>query len=476
MWDFSTEPEFQAKLDWVATFVREEIEPIDLLFPGNADPYDRDSVVYQQIVRPLQAQVREQGLWAPHLPPSLGGMGMGQVRLALLNEILGRSQWAPMVFGTQAPDSGNAEILAHYGTEEQRRDFLEPLLDGRIVSTFAMTEPTGGADPGEFTCRAAHDGDEWVIDGEKWFASNYPYAAFVIAMVITDPGVPVHRGSSMFIIPRGTPGMEMLRSTGLAGEPLGEGAHGYLRFTGCRVPAENLLGEPGSGFAIAQTRLGGGRLHHAMRSVGTCRRAMEMMTERIASRRTRGGPLADQQTVRQSLADTWIQIEQFRLQVLHAAWQVDRSARTGDRADARAARLHISAVKAATPGILVDVVYRAMHLHGALGVSNELPLAKMWQSGPVLGVADGPTEAHKDVVARLLLKDTVPAEDRLFGSHHLPGRLEAAQKKYASVLADTALADTALADTALADTALADTALADTALADTVLADTEAAR
>jgi acyl-CoA dehydrogenase len=365
-------------------------------------------------------------------------MGMGQVSLALLNEILGRSQWAPMVFGTQAPDSGNAEILAHYASEGQRRQYLEPLLDGRIVSTFAMTEPAGGADPGGFTCRAVRDGDEWVIDGEKWFASNYPYAAFVIAMVITDPDVPVHRGSSMFIIPRGTPGLDLVRATGLGGEPLGEGAHGYLRFTGCRVPAENLLGEPGSGFAIAQTRLGGGRLHHAMRSVGQCRRALEMMTERIASRETRGGPLAAQQSVRQALADSWIQLEQFRLQVLHAAWQVDRSVASGERAHARLARLHISAVKAAIPRTLIDIVYRAMHVHGALGVSNELPLAKMWHSGPVLGVADGPTEAHKDVVARILLKDAEPAEDRLFGSQHIPARLAAAREKYAGELKNVA--------------------------------------
>jgi acyl-CoA dehydrogenase len=434
MWDFSTDPEFQAKLDWVAWFVREEIEPIDLLFSGTGEPYDRESEVYRELVRPLQAQVKEQGLWAAHLSPTLGGMGMGQLKLALLNEILGRSQWAPMVFGTQAPDSGNAEILAHYATEEQRSKFLEPLLDGRIVSTFAMTEPTGGSDPGGFTCRAVRDGDGWVIDGEKWFASNYPYAAFVIAMVITNPDVPVHQGSSMFIVPAGTAGMEMVRGSGMSGEPIGEGMHGYLRFTGCRVPAENLLGEPGTGFAIAQTRLGGGRLHHAMRTVGQCKRALEMMTERIVSRTTRGGPLSDQQSVRQSLADSWIQLEQFRLQVLHAAWQVDKSNATGDRADARAARLHISAVKAALPKAAVDIVYRAMHLHGALGVSNELPFMRMWQVGPVLGIADGPTEAHKDVVARLLLRDVVPAEDRLFGSAHLPTRLEAARKKFAGRL------------------------------------------
>lgn len=434
MWDFSTEPAFQEKLDWADAFVREEVEPLDVLFPGSAEPYDRESEVFLEAVRPLQQRVRDAGLWAAHLPPSLGGMGMGQTQLALLNEILGRSPWAPMVFGTQAPDSGNAEILAHHGTDEQRTAYLEPLLDGRIVSTYAMTEPTGGSDPGGFTCRAVRDGEDWVIDGEKWFASNYPHAAFVIVMAVTDPDVPVHRGSSMFIVPSGTPGMDAVRHPGLGGEPLGEGVHSYLRFTGCRVPADHLLGENGEGFAIAQRRLGGGRLHHAMRTVGQCRRALDMMTERIAGRRTRGGPLFDQQAVRQQLADSWIELEQFRLQVMHAAWQVDRANRTDDAAHKRAARLHISAVKAATPKILVDVLYRAMHLHGALGVSNELPLARMWQAGPTLGVADGPTEAHKDVVARLLMKDVTPPEDSLFGSHHLPTRYAAAREKFRDVL------------------------------------------
>jgi acyl-CoA dehydrogenase len=431
MWDFSTDPDYQAKLDWVAAFVRDEVEPIDVLFPGTAEPYDRDSEVFRNVVRPLQEQVKSHGLWAAHLPPELGGMGMGQVSLALLNEILGRSQWAPAVFGTQAPDSGNAEILAHYATEKQKDRYLQPLLDGQIVSAFAMTEPQGGADPGGFTCTAVRDEDGWVIDGQKWFISNYAYAEFVIAMVITDPDVPVHKGSSMFIVPRGTPGLELLRGTGLANEPIGEGAHAYLRFTGCRVPAENLLGTPGTGFMIAQTRLSGGRLHHAMRAIGQCRRALDMMTERIASRRTRGRPLGDQQAVRQALADSWIQLEQFRLQVLHAAWQADRAAATGDPADAARARLHISAVKAATPKTVIDVVYRALHVHGALGTSNELPLSRMWQAGPVLGIADGPTEAHKDVVARALLKEQEPAEDTLFGSEHIPARAEAARKKLA---------------------------------------------
>ncbi|HEY4457332.1 MAG TPA: acyl-CoA dehydrogenase family protein [Pseudonocardiaceae bacterium] len=431
MWDFSTEPEFQARLDWVAEFVRDEIEPIDVLFPHTGAPYDRAAGVYAELVRPLQATVREHGLWAAHLPPSLGGMGMGAVELALLNEILGRSLWAPTVFGTQAPDSGNAEILARFGTEEQKREFLQPLLAGDIVSTYAMTEPQGGADPSGFTCRAVRDGDSWVIDGEKWFASNYPYASFVIAMVITDPDVPVHRGSSMFLVPVGTPGMELVRATGLGTEPAETGAHGYLRFTGCRVAAENLLGEPGNGFALAQARLGGGRLHHAMRGIGHCKRAFEMLLERVVTRSTRGGPLSAQQSVREAIADSWIQIEQFRLQVLHTAWMVDRAGKTGDPVDERTARTHISGVKAALPRVLIDVVYRTMHLYGAYGMSNELPLSYMWQQGPWLSVADGPTEVHKDVVAKALLRDVAQPDDPLFGSEHIPTRVDAARKKFA---------------------------------------------
>ena len=425
-WDFSTDPEFQKLLDWVDVFVRDEIEPIDALFAGSASPYDPDNTATNAIIKPLQQQVQDRGLWACHMPPALGGKGYGNVNLALLNEILGRSTWASRVFGCQAPDSGNAEILAHYGTPQQKARYLEPLLAGEIVSTYSMTEPHAGADPGEFTCRAVRDGDEWVIDGEKWFASNYPYASFVIAMVITNPDVPVHRGSSMLLIPKGTPGMDAIRNVGLHHEPLGEGAHAYLRFSNCRVPAENLLGPEGKGFEIAQTRLGGGRLHHAMRSVGLCRRAFDMMLERALSRRTKGAVLADKQAVKHAVADSWIEIEQFRLQVLHAAWQCDQHGY-------RRARKYIAGVKVATPKTIMDVVYRAMHLHGSLGVSNEMPFTSMLLTGTVLGIADGPTEVHKDTLARELLKDAQPVAG-LFPSTHLPDRVEAARAKFADVL------------------------------------------
>lgn len=423
--DFGVEPEFQEQLDWVRAFVRDEVEPLDAILRDANVCYDKSHPVQDAVIRPLQQRVRDQGLWAMHLPPSLGGMGMGNTRLALMNEILGRSTWAPSVFGCQAPDSGNAEVLAHFGSEQQKATYLQPLLDGLISSTYAMTEPQAGADPGEFRCRAVRDGDEWVIDGEKWFASNYPYASFLIVMCITDPDVPVHRGSSMILVPKGTPGLELVRNVGL-GTHDEDGSHGYLRFESCRVPAANLIGEEGKGFAIAQTRLGGGRLHHAMRSVGACQRALDMMCERALSRRTRGAVLADRQAVKHAIADTWIQVEQFRLQVLHAAWQVD--ANGYDKA-----RHYIAGVKVATPKTVMDVVYRAMHLHGSLGASNEMPFSSQLLMGVTLGIADGPTEVHKDTLARQVLKQHVPV-DGLFPSEHLPTRRAAAEQKFAAVL------------------------------------------
>ena len=418
--DFSVEPEFQSKLDWMDRFVTDEIEPLDLYFRGTVNPFDRTNETANALVRPLQRQVQDRGLWACHLGAELGGLGYGQVRMALMNEILGRSLWGQIIFGCQAPDSGNAEILAHYGNEEQRERYLQPLLDGKISSTYSMTEPQGGSDPNYFTCRAVRDGDEWVINGEKWFASNYHYSTFLIVMVITNPDVSVYRGSSMILVPANAEGLEVVRDVGLGSEPLGEGDHPHLRFNDVRVPAENLLGEEGSGFKIAQTRLGGGRVHHAMRSVGTAQRALDMMCERVLSRETKGTLIGEKQAIQHWIADSWVQIQQFRLQVLHCAWLIDT---VGDYAKIRQ---HIAGVKVATPKVLIDVVYRAMHAHGSLGVSNQMPLAHMWMSGPVMGIADGPTEVHKDTIARQVLKGYEPHVG-LYPSMHLPTRIEAAR-------------------------------------------------
>jgi acyl-CoA dehydrogenase len=424
-WDFSTEPEFQEQLDWIDEFVREECEPLDLAFSSHI-VYDRSHPVHAQVIRPLQQQVKDRGLWACHLGADLGGLGYGQLKLALMNEILGRSNFAPMVFGCQAPDSGNAEIIAHYGTDAQKEKYLQPLLNGDIVSCYSMTEPQAGSDPQEFKCRAWRDGDEYVIDGEKWFSSNLRYAAFAIVMAVTDPDVPVYQGTSMFLVPTDTPGIEIIRNVGLAGEAPGEGSHAYVRYNNVRVPADNLLGGEGQAFVIAQTRLGGGRIHHAMRTIAACKKAFEMMCERVLSRHTQGEVLAKKQMVQEKIADCYIQLESFRLLVIQAAWKIDQ-------VGGAKARREIAVVKVLTPKVLHDIVYASLHLHGSLGTSNEMPLIGMYSMAPVMGIADGPTEVHKVTIARSVLKEHSPAEG-LFPSAHLPPRQDAARKRFANLL------------------------------------------
>ena len=214
-WDFSTEPEFEKKLDWIREFVREEVEPLEVLFPGcEFLPLNDER---RRIVDPLKQQVRDNGLWAPHLGPELGGQGFGAVKLTLINEILGRSPWAPIVFGTQAPDTGNAEIIARFGTQDQKDRYLAGLLSGEIFSCFSMTEPQGGADPRVFKTRAVRDRDDWVITGRKYFSSNASVASFFIVVAITDPDVPVHRGASTFLIPAGTEGLTVAANHHLVG-------------------------------------------------------------------------------------------------------------------------------------------------------------------------------------------------------------------------------------------------------------------
>jgi acyl-CoA dehydrogenase len=436
-WDFETEAEYQEKLDWVDRFMREDVEPLDHVL---GDAYDKTDQLALAVVRPLQAKVREQGLWAAHLKPEMGGQGYGQVKLALLNELLGRSRWAPSVFGCQAPDSGNAEILAHFGTDEQKAKYLQPLLEGTISSCYSMTEPHAGADPTLFRTWAIRDGDEWVINGEKWFSSNARYASFFLVMAVTNPAVSAYEGMSMFIVPAETPGVSILRNVGTGTEPAELGSHGYLRYEDVRVPADHLLGGEGGAFGIAQTRLGGGRIHHAMRTIAQVRKAFDMMCERALSRQVRKSgtgrapgsavetvPLASLQMTQEKIADSWIEIEQFRLLVLRTAWLIDK------HQDYRRVRKDIAAVKAAMPAVFFDVVQRAMHLHGALGISNEMPFAKMMVNAQVMAIADGPTEVHKITLARQVLKGYQPVEG-LWPSGHLPARREAARERYAELL------------------------------------------
>lgn len=423
-WDFETDPDFQAKLDWMDGFVRTYVEPLGELLDS---PYDVKNPRNIALVRPLQAEVKKQGLWACHLGPELGGQGFGQLKLGLMNEILGRSVFAPTVFGTQAPDTGNAEILAHFGTEEQKKRWLEPLLANEIVSCFSMTEPQGGADPMVFTTTAVREGDSWVINGEKWFSSNARFADFYIVMAVTDPDAPLISRQSMFIVPADTPGVEIVRDTNVPSERIA--THAYVRYSNVRVPADHILGGVGQAFAVAQTRLGGGRIHHAMRTIGEARMIFDMMCERVLSRSTKGELLSQKQMVQEKIADSWIELEQFRLLVLRTAWLIDK------HKDYKLVRKDISAIKAAMPRLLHDIAARALHLHGSIGVSDEMPFVNSVINSFFLGLADGPTEVHKVTVARQVLA-AYRGTDDLFPSYHVPRARERALSLYGDTLED----------------------------------------
>jgi acyl-CoA dehydrogenase len=424
-WGFETDPQFQAELDWVDEFVRTEIDPVDMLVEHAWDVTDP---LRNKLIVPLQEVVKQRKLWACHLGPELGGPGYGQVKLALLNEIIGRTHSGPVVFGCQAPDSGNAEILAHFGSAYLKQRYLQPLLTGEIMSAYSMTEPRGGSDPTGFVTRAVRDGDEWVIDGEKWFSSHARFASFLVVLAVTDPDAPPHGRSSMFVVPADAPGVEIIRNVRVWAHPEAEGTHAYVRYNSVRVPADHLLGERGQGFAVAQTRLGGGRIHHAMRTVGLVRSALEMMVERAVSRETKGTRLADLQLVQEMLAESWIQLEQFRLLVMQTAWKIDKYN------DYRQVILDISAVKAAMPKVLLDVAGRAIQIHGSLGISTEMPFGQWVLESFHMGLADGATELHKIQVARQLLRGRRANPD-LFPSGHLLGRSAQARARYRDELA-----------------------------------------
>jgi acyl-CoA dehydrogenase len=421
MWDFSTEPDFQTKLDWMETFVHEEVEPLDLVFDRPGHNFDVTDDVALSKVKPLQEEVRRQGLWACHLSPELGGQGYGQLKLALMNEILGATKWGPRVFGCQAPDSGNAEIIARYGTRAQKERYLVPLLNGEIVSSYSMTEPQGGSDPRVFQTTAKRTSDGWVINGYKWFTSQARWASFIILLAVTDAAAAPKDRFSMFLIPADTPGIKIVRNSGLIGEAPESGAHAFIHYENVKVPAEALLGEEGRAFEVAQVRLGSGRVHHAMRTLGAAKHAFEMMKERAVSRKLQGRRLADMQSTLAAIADSYVELMQFRLLVLHAAWTIDQG-------DKEAGAVAIGAVKIMSPRVLREIVARAIQIHGSLGVSNELPLGAYWIKAAAQGLVDGPTEIHQVKLAKRLLADVEPASG-MFPSEHLISRREQALKK-----------------------------------------------
>ena len=429
-WDFSTEPEFEAQLAWMRTFVKDEVAPLDLVFPH----YDHrvPPPWLKKVIDPLKAQVKERGLWACHLGADLGGKGFGQLKLSLMNEILAPYQWGPTIFGVQGPDTGNAEIIAHYGTPEQKKRYLEPLLAGELFSAFSMTEPQAGADPTLFECRAERDGDTWVITGDKFFTSNADKASFLIVMAVTNPEVSRYKGMSMFLVPRDSAGINILRSTRYMGEPEDGMDHPHIRYDGVRVPLDGMLGNEGDAFVIAQTRLSGGRFHHAMRAVGQAQFAFDMMCERALSRRSGTGLIAEKQMVQDAIAEAYGEIEQFRLFILRTAWKIDQGhGYTGE------VRRDIAIAKVLSFKVMRSVLDKAVHIHGALGTSNETPLGRLWQLVPGYGIWDGPTESHVTTAARQILKDHAPSPGP-WPTQWIPARLDAARQKHATALVERA--------------------------------------
>jgi acyl-CoA dehydrogenase len=421
-WDFSTEPEFEAKLEWMRGFVRDEVFPLETL--------DLDLPTYERLTAPLKEDVKRQGLWAAHLEPELGGGGFGQVKLGLMHEILGQSVFAPSIFGNNAPDSGNAELIAIGSTsDEQKEQWLYPLLEGKLRSAFSMTEPaTAGSDPTLLKSTAVRDGDEWVINAHKWFSSNASIADFLIVMVVTNPDVHPYQGSSMIIVPVDTPGVEIVRDVGTMHEPeprIGmPGNHAEVIYRNVRVPYENIIGNEGDGFKLAQKRLGPGRIHHAMRWLGQSKRAFDMLCERAVSRYAHGSLLAEKQMVQQWIADSAAEMQAARLLTLYAAWKMDKDG-------APASRVEIAMIKYYGAKVLYEVIDRAIQAHGALGYSTDLPLESMYRHARAARIYDGPDEVHKVTVARQLLKNYTPTD---VPTEHVPTRRAAALEKFAELL------------------------------------------
>ncbi len=383
--DFTLTPEIREMRRKVRDFMDEHVYPNESVLsePGA-----------EGLMKELQARTKGMGMWAPHLPAEAGGMGIGFMPYVYVNEILGRSPFAPRAFGAQAPDSGNAEILWQFGTDEQKARWLKPLVAGEIRSCFSMTEPeVSGADPTMLQTRGVRDGDDWVINGHKWFSSGALGASFAVVMCVTEPDAPPHRRMSQIIVPTDTPGFEIVRSVPVMGETLG--AHCEILYRDCRVPVTHTLGNPGDGFLIAQKRLGPGRIHHCMRWLGQMQRAFELMCRRALSRVAFGSTLAEKQTVQNWIADSVVEIQASRLLTLHAAQKIDQ----GDEA-----RVEISLIKFFGAKVLHDVIDRAIQVHGALGVSGDTPLESMYRQARAGRIYDGPDEVHRMVVARRVLR------------------------------------------------------------------------
>jgi acyl-CoA dehydrogenase len=383
----------------LAEFMEEHVYPNEKTFEEQLDAAERRWTVLP-IVEELKEKAKVAGLWNLFLPDSEYGAGLSNLEYAPLCEIMGRSPIAPEVFNCNAPDTGNMEVLVRYGTPKQKDRWLNPLLEGEIRSCFAMTEPdVASSDATNIRARIERDGDEYVINGRKWWISGAadPRCELCIFMGKTDPEAPRHEQQSMVLVPMDTEGIKIERTLSVFGYDDAPHGHAELSFEDVRVPTENIIWEEGKGFAIAQGRLGPGRIHHCMRLIGAAERALEYMRERVKEREVFGKPLAERGMAMEWIADSRMEIEQGRLLTLNAAHMMDT---VGNKE----ARSEIAQIKVVTPNVALRVLDRAIQAHGAAGVSGDFPLARMWASSRALRIADGPDEVHRAAVAKLELK------------------------------------------------------------------------
>jgi acyl-CoA dehydrogenase len=393
--DFQVSEKMSTMLAMIREFMDREVIPLEgeMLF-GSPETLAAGVLAAQQ-------KVKQMGLWAPNHPVEFGGLGLSMVDHGLFAEAVGRSPLGMTVFGTQAPDAGNIEILHKYGTDEQKEVWMRPLVEGKIRSCFSMTEPeTAGSNPTLLATTAVADGDDYVINGQKWFTSSADGASVAILMAVTDPDAPPHQRASMILVPTDTPGFNLVRNVSVMGHAgSGHASHGEVIYQSCRVPKTNLLGPEGHGFIIAQDRLGPGRIHHCMRWLGIAGRAFDMMCDRANARviDLDGATLADRQVIQHWVAELDAEIRGARLQVLHAAWMIDQEG-------AKAARDEISAIKFVVANTMLKAVDTSIQVHGALGVTDDTVLAYWYRHERAARIYDGADEVHKTSLGRRILR------------------------------------------------------------------------
>jgi acyl-CoA dehydrogenase len=392
--DFSLSPKTEELRKRVAAFMDQHVMPAEKQVEQEMGESGHEE---PQIMKDIRKKAKAEGLWNLFLPDPRFGPGLSNHEYAPLCELMGRSSIGARAFNCMAPDTGNMEILAEYGSDEIRSRYLKPCLEGEIRTCFSMTEPdTPGSDPTQLKTRAVREGDYYVINGHKWFTSNAIGSAFAIAMVVTDPDAEPHRRASQIIVPTDTPGFNLIRPVPVMGHT-GGGGHCEIIYKDCRVPATNMLGREGDGFAISQARLGPGRIHHCMRTIGIAERAIELMCKRANTRWTHGSLLADKANIQQWIADSRIEVDSCRLMVMNAAWKMDTAGK-------KEARQEISMIKVMCANMVMTVLDRAIQLYGAAGVSDDFPIARFWRNSRALRIADGPDEVHRQTIARRELR------------------------------------------------------------------------